>query len=94
MSRPEGSPTENLFITDLDENTPSRTDPVAEGADRIREIKAILRNTFPYANSALTVSNDAVEEAVRNSIPDLSKEISGIQNDIQEIKQRLDKLEG
>lgn len=53
------------FITDLDKAKPTEFDPVADGAAEIRSIKEALRSTFPYANTALTVSNESIAEAVQ-----------------------------
>jgi hypothetical protein len=52
------------FIADLDRSKPTEFDPVADGASEIRGIKDSLRDTFPFANTALTVSNEAIVEAV------------------------------
>ena len=52
------------FITDLDKSKPTEFDPVADGAGEIRSIKSALRDTFPNANTPLTVSNESIVEAV------------------------------
>jgi hypothetical protein len=54
------------FITDLDKSKPTEFDPVADGAAEIRSIKSALRDTFPYANTPLTVSNEAIVDAVNS----------------------------
>jgi hypothetical protein len=64
------------YITDLDASTPSRSDPVADGADEIKEIKSSLKATFPYANSSLGVSNYAVETAILETIPAMLERLS------------------
>lgn len=53
------------FVTDLDKAKPTEFDPVADGAAEIRNIKTVLRDTFPNANTALTVSNESIVEAVQ-----------------------------
>jgi hypothetical protein len=60
---------------------------VAEGAEEIRAIKEALKNTFPYANSALTVSNDAIEVLMNETIVDMAAEIAAL-------TLRLEALEG
>jgi hypothetical protein len=68
------------YILGLDASTPTEFDPVSEGAGEIRGIKTALRNTFPYANSALDVSNESINQLVNESVPN--------------ILERLDELEG
>lgn len=52
------------YVNDLDKTKPTEFDPVADGAGEIRGIKEALRNTFPNANTPLTVSNESIVEAV------------------------------
>ena len=68
------------FIKDLDRSKPTDLDAVADGAGEIRDVKNVLQNTFPQANSALNVSNESINQAVQDEIP--------------EIKGRLDKIDG
>lgn len=68
------------FIKDLDRAKPTDLDAVADGAGEIRDVKNVLQNTFPQANSALNVSNESVNQAVQDEIP--------------EIKRRLDNIDG
>jgi hypothetical protein len=81
------------FITDLDPGRPTRSDPVAEGADAIKEIKAALKKTFPYANSPLTVSNDAIENAVKGTLVDQGGQISALQSELTALIKRVEALE-
>lgn len=59
------------YITQLDSSVPVITDPVANGAEEIRKIKESLKQTFPFANSALNVSNDSIQIALQESLPEL-----------------------
>lgn len=54
----------SYFVTDLDKSKPTEFDPVADGAGELRSIKEALRDTFPNANTPLTVSNESIVEAV------------------------------
>ena len=60
------------FINNLDPTKPSPVDPVAEGAEEIRNIKQALRDTFPYATSPLTVSNEALNTLAKETVSDLA----------------------
>lgn len=66
------------YITNLDASKPTASDPVAEGAEEIRAVKEVLKNTFPYANSPLTVSNDAIEVLINETIVDMAAEIAAL----------------
>lgn len=57
------------YVQDLDKTSPTEFDPVADGAREIRDIKTALRNTFPYANSALDVSNESINILLNETIP-------------------------
>jgi len=75
----------NHYVTTLDASRPQLTDPVAEGAEEIRIVKESIKNTFPYANSALTVSNAAIVAAVEG--------LDIINNEISALKARIEALE-
>lgn len=75
------------FITQLDALKPVITDPVAEGAEEIRNVKETLKDTFPYASTPLNVSNDAIQIALQESLPLMQQQIDALQA-------RLDILEG
>lgn len=81
------------FITDLDEGRPTRSDPVAEGADEIKALKASLKKTFPYANSPLTISNDAIENAVKGTLVEHGGLIAGLQTELTALIKRVEDLE-
>lgn len=81
------------FITDLDPGRPTRSDPVAEGADAIREVKSALKKTFPYANSPLTISNDAIENAVKGTLVDQGGQIAALQAELTALMKRVEDLE-
>ena len=81
------------FITDLDAGRPTRSDPVAEGADEIKALKASLKKTFPYANSPLTISNDAIENAVKGTMVDQGGQISALQTELTALIKRVEDLE-
>jgi hypothetical protein len=81
------------FVTDLDQYKPTRSDPVAEGADAIREIKSALKKTFPYANSPLQISNDAIETAVKTTLVEQGGLISGLQSELTALIKRVEALE-
>lgn len=66
------------FITQLDALKPVITDPVAEGAEEIRNVKETLKDTFPYANGPLNVSNDAIQIALQESMPALQDAIAAL----------------
>lgn len=76
----------NQYVTTLDASRPQLTDPVAEGAEEIRTVKETIKNTFPYANSPLTVSNAAIVEAIESmtamngAIADLTSRIEALEN--------------
>ncbi len=74
------------FISQLDTSKPTASDPVAEGAEEIRVIKETLRDTFPYANSPLKVSNDAIQIALQEILPEM-------QATIDALTQRIEALE-
>lgn len=81
------------FVTDLDQYKPTRSDPVAEGADAIREIKSALKKTFPYANSPLAISNDAIETAVKTTLVEQSGTIAALQTELTALIKRVEALE-
>lgn len=66
------------FVGSLDTSKPSRVDPVAEGADEIRNLKESVRKTFPLANTSLKVSNDAINEAVMETIPEIASRVNAL----------------
>jgi len=74
------SPAEEIvpFVGSLDTSKPSRVDPVAEGADEIRNLKESVRKTFPLANTALKVSNDAINEAITETIPEIASRVNAL----------------
>lgn len=59
------------YVQDLDKTSPTEFDPVADGAREIRELKIALRNTFPYANSSLDVSNESINILLNETIPNI-----------------------
>ncbi len=67
----------NQYITSLDASVPQITDPVAEGAEEIRNLKEVVKNSFPYANSPLTVSNEAIVDAIQ-LMTSMSQDISAL----------------
>lgn len=67
------------YINDLDKTKPTAFDPVADGADEIRELKVALRNTFPYANSALDVSNESLNLLLTETIPSIIQRLNEIE---------------
>ena len=73
------------FVKNLDTNKPKRTDPVADGADEIKNLKESVRKTFPQANTALRVSNDAINEAITKTIPDLTIRVNGLDTSLPPI---------
>lgn len=75
------------YITNLDASKPTSADPVAEGAEEIRAVKEALKNTFPYANSPMKVSNDAIDVLINETIVDMAAEIEAL-------NRRLTALEG
>lgn len=88
------SPIEYGFVTDLDQGKPTRSDPVADGADEIKLIKGTLKKTFPYANSALTVSNDAIEQAIKGTMVEQTGQIAALQAELTALIKRVEALEG
>ena len=75
------------YINQLDASKPVVTDPVAEGAEEIRNVKETLKDTFPYANSPLQVSNDAIQIALQELLPEM-------QATIDALSARVEALEG
>jgi hypothetical protein len=67
------------YIQQLDASHPVATDPVAEGAKEIREIKEALKDTFPYATGPLNVSNEALQAALQDIIPALEDSILALE---------------
>lgn len=59
------------YVQDLDKTSPTEFDPVADGAREIRDLKIALRNTFPYANSSLDVSNESINILLNETIPSI-----------------------
>lgn len=79
MAKKETQSTEPApFVGSLDTSKPTRVDPVAEGADEIRNLKESVRKTFPLANSSLKVSNDAINEAITETIPEIANRVSAL----------------
>jgi hypothetical protein len=74
------------YVTSLDASVPQITDPVADGAEEIRNLKETIKNSFPYANSPLNVSNEAIVDAIQsmtemsNSIAALTARIEALEN--------------
>lgn len=66
------------FVGSLDTSKPTRVDPVSEGADEIRNLKESVRKTFPLANTALKVSNDAINEAITETIPEIASRVNAL----------------
>lgn len=66
------------YVKDLDVTKPTDVDAVADGASEIREVKSALKTTFPQANTALTVSNEAINEAVKTKIPSLDTRLDAL----------------
>ena len=73
------------YITSLDASVPQITDPVADGAEEIRKLKETIKNSFPYANSPLNVSNEAIVDAIQS--------ITQMSNDIAALTARIEALE-
>jgi len=67
------------FINNLDPSKPSSVDPVAEGAEEIRNIKQALRDSFPYASSPLTVSNEALNTLAKETVNDMAASIVALE---------------
>ena len=67
------------FINNLDPAKPTSVDPVADGAEEIRGIKQALRDTFPYATSPLTVSNEALNTLAKETINEMSASMSALE---------------
>ena len=74
------------YVTSLDASVPQITDPVANGAEEIRSVKECIKNSFPYANSPLNVSNEAIVDAVQAitamsaTIADLAARIEALES--------------
>ena len=66
------------YVKDLDVTKPTDVDAVADGASEIRGVKDALKTTFPQANTALTVSNEAINEAVKTKIPSLDTRLDAL----------------
>lgn len=66
------------YIQDLDKTSPTEFDPVADGAREIRDLKIALRNTFPYANSALYVSNESLNILLNETIPNILDRLNDV----------------
>jgi hypothetical protein len=66
------------YVKDLDASKPTDIDAVADGAGEIREVKDALKTTFPQANTALTVSNEAINEAIKTEIPSLDSRLNAL----------------
>lgn len=75
----------NQYITSLDASVPQITDPVAGGAEEIRNLKEVVKNSFPYANSPLNVSNEAIVDAIQS--------MTQMSNDIAALAARIEALE-
>jgi len=74
------------FITQLDALKPVITDPVAEGAEEIRNVKETLKDTFPYASTPLNVSNDAIQIALQESLPALQEAIASLSKRVEALE--------
>ncbi len=66
------------YVQDLDKTSPTEFDPVADGAREIRDLKIALRNTFPYANSALYVSNESLNILLNETIPNILDRLNDV----------------
>ena len=64
------------YVQDLNVAKPSDNDAVSDGAREIRDVKSALKKTFPRANSALDVSNDAINTAIQTDIPVLQDRVA------------------
>ena len=73
------------FVGSLDTSKPTRVDPVADGADEIRNLKESVRKTFPLANTALKVSNDAITEAIVDDIPSILGRLNELESKVNEL---------
>ena len=67
----------NQYITSLDASVPQITDPVSDGAEEIRNLKEVVKNSFPYANSPLNVSNEAIVDAIQ-SMTQMGQDIAAL----------------
>jgi len=67
----------NQYITSLDTSVPQITDPVSDGAEEIRKLKEVVKNSFPYANSPLNVSNEAIVDAIQ-SMTQMGQDIAAL----------------
>lgn len=67
------------FINNLDPTKPSSVDPVAEGAEEIRAIKQALRDSFPYATSPLTVSNEALNTLAKETVNEIAASMDALE---------------
>ena len=71
------------YVKDLDATKPTDVDAVADGAGEIRGVKDALKTTFPQANTALTVSNEAINEAVKTKIPSLDTRLDALDGGVE-----------
>lgn len=67
------------FINNLDPTKPSSVDPVAEGAEEIRAIKQALKDSFPYATSPLTVSNEALNTLAKETVNEIAASMDALE---------------
>ena len=65
------------YISDLLPQNPPATDPRSQGADHLRLIKAVLKNTFPSIKAAVSASADDL-----NSIPTIQSTLSALQKSL------------
>ena len=73
------------YVKELDVNKPTDNDPVADGAREIREVKSALQKTFPQANTALGVSNDAINTAIQTDIPEIQDDVTALQAKVDDL---------
>lgn len=64
------------YINDLDRTNPKGSDPISEGDDHVRNMKAAIVDTFPNIDGPVTVTQDelnqlaGLEEIVDGALPD------------------------
>ena len=73
------------FVASLNTSKPTRADPVAEGADEVRNLKESVRKTFPLANTSLKVSNDAINAAIEDDIPGILARLNNLESKLNRL---------
>jgi hypothetical protein len=72
------------FIDSLDRTNPKGSDPISEGDDHVRNIKAAIVDTFPNITGEVTASHEEInqlvglEEIVSGALPDQPTEESSL----------------